>query len=149
MRKLARLSFIFFLALSVSCSQDKEARERDSERYVSLFQKKFNEKDIAAIYDNASDNLKVGVKKEEFIGSIEKIRETLGENISTKKDKIFYLEDTNGVPLLVVTYNTRFAKGVGVETFMLELEKKRVSLHRYNINSDDLVRSLLLGEKKD
>lgn len=146
---IKKLSLILFLVFCASCSQDKEARERDSENYVKFFQEKFNENNILAIYDKASDNLKVGIKKEEFIGSVAKIRETLGKSISTKKDKVFYLKDEQGVPLIVLIYNTRFDNGVGVETFMLELEEHRVSLHRYNINSDDLVRSLLLGEKKD
>lgn len=149
MQSAIRLFFMFLIITCSSCSQDKEARERDSENYVKFFQEKFNENNILAIYEKASDNLKVGVKKEEFIGSVEKIRETLGKSISTKKDKVFYLKDEQGVPLIVLTYNTRFANGVGVETFMLELEEHRVSLHRYNINSDDLIRSLLLGEKKD
>ncbi|WP_178106860.1 DUF4019 domain-containing protein [Pseudomonas mangiferae] len=145
---VSRVFLIFLFSSIVSCSQSNDGREEEGEKYVDYFNGKFNSRKISEIYENASEKLKVGVSKDDFVGSIEKIREILGERVSTKKDKVFYLKDGDGVPLIVLTYNTRFTNGVGAESFLLELEDNRVSLHRYNINSDDLIRSLLLGEKK-
>jgi hypothetical protein len=136
MRLHARLAAPL-LVLAAACNPMKNVAS--AETAVSRFHEHYNRSELDAIYGGADDAFKRGSDKAEVLRFLGAVRRKLGAEVSAKRTSFNVNADLTKGQSVVLTYDTKFEHGTGVETFTLHVSEGVAQLEGYNINSTALI----------
>jgi len=105
---------------------------------VETFHQQFNDSKFTEIYSASTAAFKASSKEPDFMKFIEAVHRKLGP-VKTATPNGWNVNTFNGVTSVVLTYNTDFEQGSGVETFTFITSGDSATLQGYNINSQALI----------
>ena len=117
-----------------SSGEDREAAQQQ----VALFHDMFSARQFEPIYAAASPALREQTPKATFLEFISAVHRKLGPVQNTKQQGWHVNYGTAGTHV-TLGYETKFARGTGVETFVYRSSGSTPRLVSYNINSAALV----------
>jgi Protein of unknown function (DUF4019) len=132
-RHLNKLVACFGLLLVFGCSagEAKKSAETDA---VPTFHAQYDRSDFEAIYKNARDEFREATSRDDFEKFMSAVRRKLGK-VKSSSRQTWKVNVGTGGTRIVLTYNTEFELGKGVETFTILNGK----LLGYNVNSNTLI----------
>ena len=105
---------------------------------VNTFHQQFNASKLTEIYSASTPAFKTSVKEADFMKFIQAVRRKLGAYKSGTQNN-WRVNTFNGTTSVVLTYNSNFEQGSGVETFTFILSGETAILQGYNVNSPTLI----------
>lgn len=105
---------------------------------VAKFHRALATKDHAAIWRNASEEMRGATSEADLIKLLSAIDRKLGKVVTTKQVGWRTNVTTSGT-FAVVQMETRFERGNGVETFTFKQVDSQLQLVGYNINSNEMM----------
>lgn len=128
---------MFFGALIlVSCNPVKSTAEAD--KAAAEFHSLYDAEDYDKIFDTAHADFKASQPKVETIDFIRSVREKLGKVKSTNRTG-WQANSFNMNTNVILTHETEFENGKGVETFTYRIENGSAVLLGWYINSNALI----------
>ena len=126
-------------ACPVSCSGTvSQADHARAEEAVLQFHVRLNKGDYDGIWETTSEELRGASSREDFRALLEAVHRKLGaEQYTATKTRSFM--GRMGAMHLTLVQETKFNFGKGIETFVFKVERDRVTLSGYHINSADLI----------
>ena len=121
-----------FALLIAACSGGEDLAR--AEKAIDRFHQELNAGQIDRIQSEASSDWKNAAPTKESLQFLSAVRSKLGAFHSGKQAGWTVNYGTNGT-MVVVQYNSRFAKGEAVETFTFRNSDKGSELVGYNVNS--------------
>lgn len=122
----------------LSACSGGEAREDVETKAVPRFHAQYDRGDFDAIYNGATDEFRNAMPKAEYDKFMRAVRQKLGRVKTSARDAWNVQVGTGGTRVLV-TYNTQFERGNGVETFTFLSTKGDLKLVGYHVNSNALI----------
>ena len=115
-------------------TKDKEV----GTKAVDTFHQQFNDSKFTEIYSAATPAFKTSAKEPDFMKFIQAVRRKLGTYKSGTQSN-WSVNTFNGTTSVVLSYNSDFEQGSGVETFTFILSGETATLQGYDINSQKLI----------
>jgi len=109
-----------------------------AEATVARFHQQYNQQQLDAIYGGTTASFKENTSRADFGKFAGAVRRKLGAEVGTARSG-WNVQALAGGTFVTVTYDTRFEKGPGVETFRVRVSGKTGQLDGYNINSSTLI----------
>lgn len=138
MKLRVQLLLIVAACLIFSACSGGEAREDVETKAVPRFHAHYDRGDFDAIYNEATDEFRNATPKADYDKFMQAVRRKLGPVKTATRDGWNVQVGTGGTRV-VVTYNTQFELGSGVETFTFLRTKGDLKLVGYFVNSNALV----------
>ena len=132
MRRLA----IGLAALLLAACNPMEVMDETSGA-IEEFHEHWNAGDVDAIWNSTDPEMRDGLTQDEFRATFVRFTETLG-NVESSEREGFNLNTNNGVTTTVITMNTQFANGEGVEEFTFRDQGDAQRLLSYFVESEAL-----------
>ncbi len=107
----------------------------DTAASIEQFHSHWNAGNTDAIWDATHSEFRRGPSKDEFSAAMAGFAETLGDVESSQRGG-FNINTANGVTTTVITMNTRFTNGEGVEQFTYRTQGDAQRLIYYYVESD-------------
>lgn len=123
---------IFFF-LTISCSSIMKGKELAGPA-VEKFHAQFNAGQYDEIYNEAGDEFKQSVSKDQLVKLLTVVRQKLGTVDKSDSTGWHVNTDTSGT-IATVTYDVEFSEGKGTEEFMFKVTDDKALLYNYKINS--------------
>jgi hypothetical protein len=132
-RHLNKLLLCFGVLLVFGCSagEAKKSAETDT---VPAFHAQYDRSDFEAIYKNARDEFREATSRDDFDKFMSAVRRKLGK-VKSSSRQTWNVNVGTGGTRIVLTFQTEFEYGKGIETFTFLNGK----LLGYNINSNTLI----------
>jgi len=109
-----------------------------AEAAITEFHKLFNEGKYREIYAASNADMKAASTEDDFIKFTEAVHRKLGQHVNST-DAGWRVNTFNFKTTAVVTQNSEFEQGKGVETFTYLISGDSCTLKGYNINSKDMM----------
>ncbi|SIO03323.1 Protein of unknown function [Parasphingorhabdus marina DSM 22363] len=133
-----RIFLVMLLAVSLSgCSALSEGTEK-AEQEVDHIHKLFNDQEFDRIFTRAGQQYRDNTDKKIHDGLFKTVHRKLGQ-VTNKTLSGWRVNATTSGTFAVLTYETEFAKGEGLETFTINLVGEKAKMVGYNINSPALI----------
>lgn len=143
MRKFKFIAVFLGALVSVGCNPVKSTAE--AEKSAAEFHALFDAKEYERIFDTAHADFKASQPKAQTINFIQSVREKLGAVKSTKRTG-WQANSFNMKTNAILTFETEFENGKGMETFTYRVEGKDAVLLGWNVNSNALTLTNTKGE---
>ncbi|MDN3645138.1 DUF4019 domain-containing protein [Pontixanthobacter aestiaquae] len=138
---IPRAFIVFFATLILAaCGVQENIEEGQTE--VRNFQFHYDAREFEDIWARSSSKMKKAIKKEDFLDLLANIRRILGKNVESTQSG-WKLEKVPQGNFLVITMQTQFERGTGVEIFTLERVGDIIKVAGYHVDSPDMMRTLL------
>lgn len=124
------------LIAAAACNPAKNIES--GEAAVRTFHQQYNQQQFDALYAGSSQTLKESTPQPEFTRFITAVRRKLGAEVSAKRTGWNVQANTSG-SFVTLTYDTKFEKGTGAETFRIRISGGKGQVEGYNVNSPALV----------
>lgn len=129
------------LAFSCGISNQRERVPSEVEEVVTNIRSNLDQERYEQIYNESSDLWKRDVTLEQSNDVLKTLRSKLGK-VETRSLNAANEQQNSGGPLkghvFILTYETRFERGSGMETFTLIEHEGQWRLARYLVNSTEL-----------
>ena len=135
--KTPQLIVILIGALILTCCNPVKSTAEADKAAVELHAL-FDAEDYGKIFDTAHADFKASQPKAETINFLRSIREKLGTIKSTNRTG-WQANSVNMKTNVVLTFETEFENGKGVETFTYRIENGKATLLGWYVNSKALV----------
>jgi hypothetical protein len=140
-RGLALIALLSATAFACGINNQRERVPAEVEEVVANIGSHIDQERYEQIYNDSSDLWKQSVTLEQSNDVFKTLRTKLGK-VATRSLHSANEQQNSGGPLkghaFVLSYETRFERGSGMETFTLIEENGRWLLARYLVNSTDL-----------
>jgi hypothetical protein len=120
------LLFVIFLAVACSPAKDKTIATAATEE----FHKRFNSSAFGDIYDQAEAGVRSIQSREDFLASMQAMRQGQGAVIGAKELAVDYNYSTDG-NMIKLLYEVNYEKGIAKEEFIWTIANGRGILHSY------------------
>jgi len=120
---------IWFCACG-SASEKIELAKQNVERFHS----QFNSAEYGAIYASTDEKVRVSRSQTDFTNYLQSVHDRLGNVQSCSLLRTAFAWHTTQRATITLVYETSFAKGVGREQFIWQIDENQVSLYRYTVN---------------
>lgn len=132
-RQLNKLVVCFGVLLVFGCSAGEAKKSAEAEA-VPAFHAQYDRSDFETIYKNARNEFREATSRDDFDKFISAVRRKLGK-VKSSSRQTWNVNVGTGGTRIVLTYETEFEYGKGIETFTFLNGK----LLGYNINSNTLI----------
>jgi hypothetical protein len=129
---------IAFAALSLLSGCNVSADTDAAEQAVIEFHRAMDSGQYAAIYDASAEDMKSSISRDDFIKLLDGLHGKFGP-FQSGKTTGWHDNSTTGGHYVSLSREAQFQKGQGTEDFVFRIEKGRVVLAGYHINSNLLV----------
>lgn len=127
----------------LSCNPVKSTAEAD--KAAAEFHALFDAEDYDKIFDTAHADFKAAQPKADSVIFLRSVREKLG-TIKLTKRAGWQANSVNMKTNVVLTYETEFENGRGVETFTYRIDDGSTSLLGWHVNSSALIVTKATGQ---
>ncbi|MBK8094361.1 MAG: hypothetical protein IPK32_20960 [Verrucomicrobiaceae bacterium] len=124
--------------LSLTSCKDMTQAKSLADTAIVDFHKKFNEQKFKELYNSAHPDLRAAATEADFLKLLEAIHRKLGKHMHSNGAG-WRVNTFNMKTSVVITQNTEFEQGKGVETFTFVVSGGSCTLQGYNINSQDMM----------
>lgn len=135
----ATIRIVFALSLAVlfaSCGVRQSMD--DATAGIEEFHASFDKEQFDSIWKTTSTELRKMTDKDQFQRLLVAIHDKLGA-VKSSEQQGWQTNNTNGITTVVISNQTTFEKGKGVETFTFIYEGEALRLQGYYIQSDALI----------
>lgn len=122
--------------LCLSCSMGENKSLAESE--IPKFHQALDDGKFEDIYSQSTDDLKKVASKEDFVKLVTAVHNKLGNVTASKPTSYNVTVNTSGT-FVTLQYETSFATGKGMESFVYRIKDNKAGLYGYHINSNDLI----------
>ena len=130
------IAVLLAVLIFAGCNPMKSTAE--AEKSAAEFHALFDAGEYEKIFDTAHADFKASQPKPETISFIQSVREKLGAVKSTKRTG-WQANSLNMKTNAVLTYETEFENGKGIETFTYRIEGGDAILLGWHVNSNALI----------
>jgi hypothetical protein len=134
-----RFFITLFLGLcSITSCKDMAKGKGLADSAIVDFHKQFNEQKFKELYTSAHSDLRAAATEADFLTLLESVHRKLGKQVRSAESG-WRVNTFNMKTTAVVTQDTEFEQGKGVETFTFVVSGASCTLQGYHINSRDMM----------
>ncbi|MES2470092.1 MAG: hypothetical protein V4675_22560 [Verrucomicrobiota bacterium] len=137
MKRRTLIAVLVGLVSLTSCKDTTKAKGLADAAIVD-FHKQFNEQKFKELYTAGHADLKAAATEADFLKLLEAVHRKLGKQVNSSEEG-WRVNTFNMKTSAVVTQNTEFEQGKGVETFTYVVSGGFCTLQGYHINSQDMM----------
>jgi hypothetical protein len=137
MKRRTLIALLVGLTSLTSCKDMTKAKGLADTAIVD-FHKQFNEQKFKELYTAGHADLKAAATEADFLKLLEAVHRKLGKQVKSTEAG-WRVNTFNMKTSAVVTQNTEFEQGKGVETFTYVVSGTSCTLQGYHINSQDMM----------
>jgi hypothetical protein len=124
--------------MSLSSCKDMTKAKGLAGTAIVDFHKQFNDQKFKELYTSAHPELRAAATETDFLKLLEAVHRKLGKQVRSTEAS-WRVNTFNMKTTAVVTRNTEFEHGKGVETFTFVVSGASCTLQGYYINSQDMM----------
>ena len=144
MKTIQLIAILIGSLVIASCNPLKSTAQAD--KAVREFHALFDANDYEKIFDAAHADFKAAQPKSDIIDFLRSVREKLG-TIKTSNRTGWQANSLNMKTNVVLTFETEYENGKGIETFTYRIADGNATLYGWNVNSNALVVTNHIGEQ--
>lgn len=110
------------------------AAQKGAEAAVEKFHARYNAGEYEAILDEARDDMREGVPKEDWVALLEGMDTNLGKVLNSEFEAVT-TDHTMGVPVLRISFIVEYERSIGRETFQYVGSGDKVLLREFEIEA--------------
>jgi hypothetical protein len=134
---MRRTSFFAWLLAILLAACNPVANFEEAEKQVGDWQENYNAGDAKRLYAMGGETFREQVSREDFDNFLKVLNGRLGKSVSSESAGK-NVSNVNGTTHTIITMNTEFEQGAGVETFTFEGSDADMRLLHWNVDSPRL-----------